>query len=224
MDRHVIFEQIRDATLNFEIEKLNVLLMDALEAGIPANEILLNGLTEAMNLLGKKYEAREVWLSELMMGGETVKTGVKVLEPYLATDKKHAIGTVVIGTVQGDIHDIGKNIVSTLLQSSGFEVYDLGIDVPTRKFIKKVRETNADILALSALTTTTMEEMKNVIKSLQRSGLRQRVKVIVGGCTLSEGYAEQIGADGYGRDAFEGIRMCKEWVAEKQKVDESTSE
>ena len=146
------------------------------------------------------------------MAGEVMKEGMKVLEPYLRGSEIRKIGKVVIGTVRGDLHDIGKNIVATLLSAAGFEVIDLGVDVPPEKFVEAVKEHNPDIIGMSALLTTTMIEMENVIKALKEAGLRNRVKIIIGGAPITREFAEKIGADAAARDAVEGVNICKSWV------------
>jgi len=144
-----------------------------------------------------------------------MKTGMEIISPYLKSDDLKKRGTVVIGTVEGDLHDIGKNIVSTLLSSSGFDVHDLGVDVPADKFIEKVKETKADVLALSALLTTTMLEMGNIVEKLRTEGIREQVKVILGGAPLSAEYAEDIGADAFASGAITGVETIKKLIADK---------
>ena len=170
---------------------------------------------KGLEIVGKKYEAKEYFLIELIMAGETMKTGMEIIAPHLKSDDLKKTGTVVIGTVEGDLHDIGKNIVSTLLFSSGFEVHDLGVDVPADKFIEKVKETEADVLALSALLTTTMLEMGNIIEKLRTEGIREQVKVILGGAPLSEEYAEEIGADAFASGAITGVETIKKLISDR---------
>jgi len=141
-----------------------------------------------------------------------MKAGLKELTPYLAGESMATAGTVVIGTVMGDLHDIGKNLVKTLLQSSGFTVHDLGIDIPSEAFVNKVKEVNADILALSALLTTSMGEIGVVIEELKKAGLRSRVKVIIGGNSVTEEFGREVGADAMTNDAVVGVRICQEWM------------
>ncbi|MEM1658236.1 MAG: cobalamin-dependent protein [Candidatus Jordarchaeales archaeon] len=148
----------------------------------------------------------------MVVAGEAMKEGIKILEPYLRTGEAERLGKVVIGTVRGDMHDIGKNIVATLLSGAGFEVIDLGVDVPTEAFVEAVRKHKPHIVGMSALLTTTMVEMENVIKALEHAGLRNKVKIIIGGAPVSKEYAEKIGADAYAKDAVEGVSICKSWV------------
>ncbi len=208
-------EKISKAIVEFDIDNIKTLIKNALDAGIPALDIVTKGMAKGMEIVGKKYEEKEYFLAELIMAGEVMKTGMEVLEPHLKATPVSKKGVVVIGTVKGDLHDIGKNIVVTLLRSSGFEVHDLGVDVDAQKFVEKVRETNADILALSALLTTTMVEMENVIKALKEAGIRDKVKVIIGGAPITEEFASKIGADGFAVDAVQGLQKCKEMIEQK---------
>jgi 5-methyltetrahydrofolate--homocysteine methyltransferase len=208
-----VLARLRDAIVNLDIDGVKRATREALDAGVTPYEAIMEGMAKGMEVVGQKYEAGEYFLAELIMAGETMKEGLSVLEPYMKTgDMKH-IGKVVIGTVEGDLHDIGKNVVITLLTASGFEVIDLGVDVPAEKFVEAVKQYKPDIVAMSALLTTTMVNMAKVIKALEQAGLRDKVKIIVGGAPLTEEYARQIGADAYGRDAVEGVNICKKWVS-----------
>ncbi|PDM27172.1 cobalamin-binding protein [Candidatus Bathyarchaeota archaeon B24-2] len=215
MGKEEILEKISKAIVEFDIDNIKNLVNQALEAGIPALDIVTKGMAKGMEIVGKKYEKKEYFLAELIMAGEVMKTGMEVLEPHLKATPVGRKGVVVIGTVKGDLHDIGKNIVITLLKSSGFEVHDLGVDVDAQRFVEKVKETNADILALSALLTTTMVEMENVIKALKEASIRDKVKVIVGGAPITEEFASKIGADAFAVDAVQGVQKCKEMIAQK---------
>jgi len=213
MRKQEVLARLRDCVVNLDIDGVKRAAREALEAGVTPYEAIMEGMAKGMEVVGQKYEAGEYFLAELIMAGETMKEGLSVLEPYMKTgDMKH-IGKVVIGTVEGDLHDIGKNVVITLLTASGFEVIDLGVDVPAEKFVEAVKQYKPDIVAMSALLTTTMVNMAKVIKALEQAGLRDKVKIIVGGAPLTEEYAKQIGADAYGRDAVEGVNICKKWVS-----------
>jgi len=215
MRKQEVLARLRDCVVNLDIDGVKRAAREALEAGVTPYEAIMEGMAKGMEVVGQKYEAGEYFLAELIMAGETMKEGLSVLEPYMKTgDMKH-IGKVVIGTVEGDLHDIGKNVVITLLTASGFEVIDLGVDVPAEKFVEAVKQYKPDIVAMSALLTTTMVNMAKVIKALEQAGLRDKVKIIVGGAPLTEEYAKQIGADAYGRDAVEGVNICKKWVSKK---------
>ena len=215
VNKEEMLSRIRDAIVNLDIDNIGRLCEEAVKAGVPAYEVVMNGMAKGMEIVGEKYERNEYFLAELIMAGETMKEGMKVLEPYLKAGELKKIGKVVIGTVRGDLHDIGKNIVATLLSAAGFEVVDLGVDVPPEKFVEAVKENNPDIVGMSALLTTTMVEMEEVIKALKESGLRDKVKVIIGGAPITEEFAKKIGADAAAKDAVEGVNICKSWVARK---------
>jgi len=165
--------------------------------------------------VGKKYEAGEYFLSELLFSASMVNDVMDVLNPYLKGIEFKRKGAIVLGTVKGDIHDIGKNIFKMFAQASGFEVHDLGVDVDEQKFVEKLKQTKAEILALSALLTTTRNEMKVVIDALVKNGIRGSVKVLIGGNAVDEKFAKEIGADAAARDAVEGVEICKRWIGEK---------
>lgn len=218
MSKKEILEQIKNAMVNIEIDQVEDLVKKALDVGCSPLEIINEALTPAMRIIGEKFEKGEYFLAELVAAGETFKEIVeKYLKPEMMkrgeTTKK--LGKVVIGTVRGDLHDIGKNIVAIMLESAGFEVYDLGVDVPPEEFVKKAKEVNANIVAMSALLTTTMMEMKNVIDALKSAGIRDKVKVIVGGAPITEEFAKEIGADAYAEDAVKAVKVCKQLLGIK---------
>lgn len=208
-----ILEKIKEAVVNLDIDNIPKLCKEAVEAGIPAYKVVTDGMAKGMDIVGQKYEANEYFLAELIMAGETMKEGMKVLEPYLKTGEMKPIGKIVIGTVRGDLHDIGKNIAATLLKSAGFDIVDLGVDASPEQFVDAVRQNNPDILAMSALLTTTMVEMENTIKALKAAGLREKVKIILGGAPITPEYAKKIGADAAAKDAVDGVNICKSWVS-----------
>lgn len=216
MEDSTVLEEIVEAVVNLEIETVKKLVLKAVEIGTPAHTVIEKGISKGLEIVGDKFEKREYFLPELITAGLVAHEGLLVLEPFLRPEKTKTPLVVVIGTVKGDLHDIGKNIVVSLLRSAGFEVYDLGVDVPAEKFLEKVKETNADILALSALLTTTMPEMSNIVEALESKGLRPRVKIMVGGRPLTEAFAKEIGADIYCKDAMEGLRKAKELMARKK--------
>jgi len=211
-----ILTRLRDAIVNLDIEAVQKAAKDAIEAGIPAYKAVMDGMAKGMEIVGQKYEDGEYFLAELIMAGETMKEGMAILEPHLKAGEIETAGKVVIGTVRGDLHDIGKNVVVTLLKAANFEVIDLGVDVSPEQFVEAVKKHNPDIVAMSALLTTTMIEMENVIESLKKSGLRDKVKIIIGGAPITPEYAEKIGADAAARDAVEGVRICSRWLKSKQ--------
>jgi 5-methyltetrahydrofolate--homocysteine methyltransferase len=198
--------------VNIETGKARGLIREAVEEGLPPYEIFMEGVAKGMDVVGRRYETGEYFLTELLGAAQVANEAMEELGPYLQVEPVQCVGKVVIGTVQGDIHDIGKNIVKMLMTSSGFEVYDLGTDVSPDKFVQKVRETKADIVAISSLLTTTMNEMSEVVKELEKSNLRLEVKVIIGGAPITDEFAAEIGADAAARDAGHGLRLCKEWM------------
>ncbi|MCK4804402.1 MAG: corrinoid protein, partial [Spirochaetes bacterium] len=169
-----------------------------------------------IRIVGEKFGCGEMFLPDLMMAVEAMKAGMDILQPELDKRKirKKSRGTVMIGTVFGDIHDIGKSIVATMLEMNGYEVIDLGINISTETFVKKIRELNPDILGLSAMLATTMREQKEVIETVKKEGLRDRIKILVGGAPVSEQWAEEIGADGYGANAEMAVQLVKRLAAE----------
>jgi corrinoid protein of di/trimethylamine methyltransferase len=179
--------------------------------GIDPLKAIEEGLAQGIREVGNKFANGEVFLPELIMAAETMKKALEILEPELKKKKKErkTLGKVLLGTVAGDIHSIGKTIVASMLSANGFEVYDIGEDVPAGKFVEKVKELKPDILGLSALLTTTLPEQKVVIETLKKEGLRDKVKVIVGGAPTSREWAKEIGADGYGADATEAVEVVK---------------
>jgi len=212
MAKEAVLRKLCDCIINFDIDGVKEAAQETIKAGIPPLTAVLEGMAKGMNAVGEKYEKGEFFLSELMMAGETMKAGMEILKPYLKATKTKATGVVVIGTVKGDIHDIGKNIVIMLLTSAGFEVHDLGVDVPAERFVKETEKTGADIVALSALLSTTMPYMETVIDELKKAGLRDKVKVIIGGAPFVEEDMKRLGADALGKDAIIGLEICKEWM------------
>ena len=212
MKEEEILGRVRDAIVNLDIDGVQNACKEVIAAGIPAYKAVTDGMAKGMEIVGEKYENNEYFLAELIMAGETMKEGMKVLEPHLKAGEIKTIGKVAVGTVRGDLHDIGKNVVVTLLGAAGFDVIDLGVDVPSEKFVEAVKEKNPDIVGMSALLTTTMIEMESVIKALKDAGLRDKVKIIIGGAPITQEYAEKIGADEAARDAVQGVNICKSWV------------
>lgn len=218
MNREEILERIRRLMVEIRIDEVKEAVDEALRMGIKPLDIIDNALTPAIREIGDLFEKGEYFLPELIISADLFKEIMdEKLKPLLTAEgsAREALGRVVIGTVKGDLHDIGKNIVATMLEIAGFEVYDLGVDVAPEEFVRKAKEVNADIVAMSALLTTTMMEMKNVIELLKREGLRDKVKVIVGGAPVTEEFARQIGADAYAEDAVKAVEVCKKLVGEK---------
>jgi 5-methyltetrahydrofolate--homocysteine methyltransferase len=181
----------------------------ALEKGVPPSVIIEDGLTAGMGVVGEKFSSKEFFIPDMLASAEAVGAAMEVLKPLLEGTGAHGKGKFAIATVKGDIHDIGKNIVAILFKGSGYDVTDLGIDVPTEKIVQYVREEKPDYLGLSALLTTTMVVMAEVIEALKAAGLRQSVRIVIGGAAVSEEYAKEIGADAYCADAFAAIRVLE---------------
>jgi corrinoid protein of di/trimethylamine methyltransferase len=206
-----LVNELREAVLSYDLDTLVNAVKKSLDKGLSAVDVV-NALTIVLREVGDKFQAGDLFLAELVAIAENVKTAIsEVLEPELKKvgGERKSLGKVVIGTVHGDIHDIGKNIVASMLFAAGFEVYDLGKDVPVEEFIRKTREVNADIIAMSALLSTTLPVQREVIERLGREGLRDKVKVMVGGAPVTKEWAEEIGADGYGEDAIEAVKVAK---------------
>jgi 5-methyltetrahydrofolate--homocysteine methyltransferase len=184
----------------------------ALDSGLEPMEIIQEALVPGMDIAGKKFEDGEYFLPHLLMAGKAMQAAMELLEPLLieADQGLEQAGAVVLGTVEGDIHEIGKSLVGTMLTANGFTVHDLGVDVPVTRFVEVTRETGANVVGLSALLTTTMVVQKEIIEALEDSGLRERVKVIIGGAPVSQSWADEIGADGYADDALGAVRLTKE--------------
>lgn len=208
-----IITEIRRSLSNLEDSgKIRELVSKALNQGIPPSDIIERGLRKGLEDVGKLYEEGKYFLSELLFAASLMSEAMSVLEPHLKGAAIKKRGKIVLGTVKGDIHDIGKNIFKMFAQASGFDVYDLGVDVDAQEFVEKVEETNAEILALSALLTTTRNEMKVVIDALIQRGIRNKVKVILGGNAVDIIFAEEIGADAAAKDAVDGVEICKRWI------------
>ncbi len=208
------FCEIVNSIVEADIPKTEKLTKMAIDAGTPATEILNNGLAAAMQVVGEQFEKGEIFLPELLMSGEAAKTVLRLVRPLLLKKEgvRHHANKVVIGTVQGDVHDMGKNIVIMMLESNGWDVTDLGVDVAPEAFCTAVKENDFQILGLSALLTSTMSNQERTIAALKASGLRDKVKVAIGGPVVTQRYAEQIGADCYATDASDAVKKFKALV------------
>mgnify|MGYP001109019962 CR=1 FL=1 len=203
--------KLKDAIINFDEGGAVSLANEALKEGTAPN-LVLRAVSSALEAVGQKYESHEYFLAELMMCGETAKKVINVLHPLVETEKARVLGKIVLGTIKGDIHDIGKTIVGSFLIGAGFAVYDLGVEVDAEKFVAKTRETNANIVAMSGLLSNTVPYMEVVIDSLKKSGVRDKVKVIVGGRPVTKEFAARIGADGTAVNPSDAVAMCKGWM------------
>jgi 5-methyltetrahydrofolate--homocysteine methyltransferase len=205
--------ELSRAVIEGHIDRALKLTQEALKAGVSAQKIYREGLIPGMEVVGKKMQSGEYFIPEVLLSAQVMKQALEVIRPTLMQAKSQSpLARVVMGTVQGDLHDIGKNLVTAMLEGAGFEVTDLGVDTPASKFVTAVRETSAKILGLSALLSVTMLKMKDVINSLEEAGIRRNVKVIIGGASVSKGFAEEIGADGYAADAGSAVDLSKHLV------------
>jgi len=200
------------ALRQIDITVVEKLVQDALNQGIPAHKILNKGLIGAMSIVGVEFKANQIWVPEVLLAARNMHRGIAILKPVLSEKESSSQGTLVIGTVYGDIHDIGKNIVSVLMEGSGFRVIDLGTNVPADGFVAAVAKHQPDIIGLSALLTTTMLEMGKVITAVRENTGDHAPKIIVGGAPVSQEFAAEIGADGYGGDAVSGVEVALELI------------
>jgi len=206
------YTAIKDALYGGDAETVAKLTQKALDNGDPADQILAEGLVSGMNVVGVDFREGTLFIPEVLMAADAMKAGMALLRPLLAEGSSTSLGTIVIGTVQGDLHDIGKNLVGMLLEGAGFQVVDVGIDVAPEKFAEAVKEHNADVLGLSALLTTSMTMMVPTMEALAKAGVRNSVKVLVGGAPVTQDYASEIKADGYASNAASAVDKVKEML------------
>ena len=204
-----ITEQLAAAVLEGDCEKVPQLVQQGLDQGLAPKEILDNGLVAGMDEVGNRFKCGEVFVPEVLTSADTMKAGLEVLRPHLIAAGTGLIGKIVIATVKGDLHDIGKNLVAMMCEGAGFEVIDLGCDVDPAQFVQAVKEHRPDIVGMSALLTTTMRAMAMTVQALQEAGLRDTVKVMIGGAPVDAAFAERIGADGYGSNAPNAVELAK---------------
>jgi methanogenic corrinoid protein MtbC1 len=204
--------KVKVAVRDLELEEVPVMLREALDAGEAPN-VLLAGMCDGMAEVGKLFESGEYYLADLVLAGEVMKDGLEVLEPLLQEGEAQSKGTVVVCTVKGDVHDIGKNLVATMLKSSGFEVVDLGVDVEAAKVVDAVRTNGAGAVALSVLLTSMVDSIGDVVRALDAAGLRDGVKIAIGGACTTDELAERMGVDALGRDAVEAVRIFESFFA-----------
>jgi corrinoid protein of di/trimethylamine methyltransferase len=212
MQNEELFKEMAQSITDGEAEKAAELAKQSITLGIDPLDAINKGFVAGVNYVGDQFSCGNMFLPELVMAGEAMKSAVAVLEPELARrgSERKMLGKVVLCTVEGDIHEIGKTLVGTMLSATGFEVFDMGVDVPVMKVVEKAREVNADIVAMSALLTTTMVHQKDVIEALEDVGMRSKVKVMVGGAPVTQEWVKQIGADGYSEDAIGAARVAKQ--------------
>ena len=202
-------EALAQAIINGKAPIAKSLTEEALAEGLTPQEVLNNGLVAGMNVVGVKFKSNEFYVPEVLIAARAMKTAMEILKPRLAADGVEPKGTIAIGTVRGDLHDIGKNLVSMMLEGAGFQIMDLGVDVKPEAFVEAVKN-GANVIALSALLTTTMPAMKESIEALKAEGVRDNVKVMIGGAPVTQNYSDEIGADGYSADAASAVDKAKE--------------
>ena len=196
-----------------EIEEVKTLVQEALDAGESAERVLRQGLIPAMDRVGVRFKNGELYIPEVLLAARAMHAGMAILKPILSKSTETIAGKVLIGTVKGDLHDIGKNLVAMMIEGGGFDVIDLGIDVPASRFVEAVKEHRPQVVGMSALLTTTMVEMKKTIQALEEAGQKDRVKIIVGGAPVTEDFAKDIGADGYAPDAAVAVDVVRSWIS-----------
>lgn len=203
---------LAESVINGKAKDAKELTQKAIDEGIPVGEILNDGLIKGMSVVGEKFKNNEFYVPEVLIAARAMHSAMDILRPMLASSGVEPIGKVAIGTVKGDLHDIGKNLVVMMLEGAGFEVMDLGIDVAPEKFVQAAKD-GAQVIAMSALLTTTMTAMKTTIEALEEAGVRDKVKTLIGGAPVTQNYADEIGADGYARDAASGADKAKELLS-----------
>ncbi|MBI3920188.1 MAG: corrinoid protein [Armatimonadetes bacterium] len=207
------FSTLSEAIINGNRDVATKETQAAVDAGVPASDILQEGLIAGMSVVGQKFKANEFYVPEVLVAARAMKSSMGILRPLLAEANVQAVAKVAIGTVQGDLHDIGKNLVAMMLEGAGFEIIDLGVDCSPDKFMEAVKQNGASVIALSALLTTTMPSMKDTVEVFKQAGLREQVKIMVGGAPLTQDYADSIGADGYAPDAASAVDLAKDLIA-----------
>lgn len=207
------FNAMNDALVGCDAEKLTKLVNEAIAAGTPAAEVLNKGLIAGMDIVGDKMENGDMFIPEVLMAAQAMGSCLETLKPLLADDETSTAARVIIGTVKGDLHDIGKNLVAMMMESSGMVVYNLGVDIAPEDFVAQIKEKDAQIVCLSALLTTTMPMMKQTVDAIVESGIRNDVKILVGGAPVTQAFANEIGADGFAADAGSASKLAKSLIA-----------
>jgi methylmalonyl-CoA mutase cobalamin-binding domain/chain len=216
MTKEEIIDALKTAVAEGDMDGAKAFAERAVEAQVPVSVAIQDGAVEGMKISGQKYEQKEYFVADLIVSAEAMKSALSVLEPLLKAEKAGVTAKVILGTVQGDVHDIGKNLVATMLRGAGFEVYDLGINVSAQKFVEKVKETQADIVGASAYTSTSIYYQRDVLTELKKSGLKDRVLYMVGGAPTNAEWAQSIGADGWAGDAWQAVQVATELMERKK--------
>lgn len=207
-----ILEEISENLIKGKANEVKELVQKALDDGLAVGDVLNKGLLSGMGVVGERFKKNEVYVPEVLIAARAMKAGTEILKPLLAESGVEPTGKVVLGTVKGDLHDIGKNLVGMMLEGAGFMVVDLGTDVPSEKFVEGVRESDAHIIAASALLTTTMTGMKDIVEKVKASDLGSKVKILVGGAPLTQSFCDEIGADGYAPDAASAADLARTYA------------
>jgi 5-methyltetrahydrofolate--homocysteine methyltransferase len=208
-----LYRDLSDAVVEGNIDATKKLIHETLASGVGAQTLIERGLLPGMDVVGQRFKEQEMFIPEVLHSAHAMQAGMEILRPLLTEKEAASVGTVVIGTVQGDIHSIGKNLVAIMLEGAGFKVIDLGIDVKPQAFVQAARQHRADIVAMSALLTTTMPRMMETINALKEDGIRDRITVMVGGAPVNEAFVKHIGADGYGSNANAAVEKAKTLLA-----------
>ena len=208
MDQGDVLQGLRDAVIEMDEDRARELAEIALAQGMDAYDTIMNGLAPGMAVVSQKYDDEEYFVPEILLCADAMYAALEILRPHVKAESMPHQGKVVIGVIEGDIHDIGKNVVRMMLEGAGLEVHDLGRDVPVQRFADEAERLDADIIAMSTLMSTTMENMRKVVQELERRGTRDRFKILIGGSPLSTSFAQSIGAEAYGRDAAEAVRIA----------------
>ncbi len=210
-----VLQKLFDAVLEGDFDGVKTNVTAALEAGLDPNAILNDGMIAAMREVGVRFEAGDYYVPEMLIAARAMQSGMTLLKPHLQKTEQKSNGRVLMGTVKGDLHDIGKNLVGLMLEGAGYEIIDLGVDVPAEEFVKKAMELKPDIIGMSALLTTTMASMKTTLDALDAAGLRRNIKVIIGGAPVTEAYAQHIEADGFSPDASRAVNLVNELLGKQ---------
>jgi methanogenic corrinoid protein MtbC1 len=204
-------EKVRETLVELDIDNIQAVIQEALDAGTPPLDIALGGLGEGMKRIGELFQSEEYYLADLVLAGEAMKEGMAVLEPHMSGSSASSRGPVVVFTVKGDIHDIGKNLVVTMLSSAGFKVIDLGVDVPESRVVEALKESGASMIGMSVLITPMIASIGDVVDAIREAGLREKVRIAIGGACTTPELVERFGLDALGRDAVDAVRIFEEW-------------
>ena len=207
-----LYEKLAEGLIAADVEGVNKLVQEALDKNLSAKVILDNGLIPGMDIVGQRMKTGELFIPEVLRSARVMQGAIALLKPHLSEEDSSGLGTIVIGTVEGDLHDIGKNLVSMMLQGAGFNVVDLGTNVKPQDFVEAVKSNKANILGMSALLTTTMPKMEETVRALKESGIRDQVKIMAGGAPVTQKFIDDIGADGYGANAASASEVAKELI------------